>query len=222
MRDHPRLPLSDLRVKDAVWTSSDTICTVYRSGAFVRHDVAHSYAPLHDPDAYIPSSGADNTNASSFQSLIGMMPQALQGGSLNRHALAWDPRGGVAFVSETTQPGELPFDDVCVPRVIWQRWPSNVLLPDPPPWHNSSAFLQKPPPNLLLNQPKSLLMPRAHLAVVLALPGLHLPTIVSCAIWRGAINCVLMTETAPSNFVNTMPKCVALVILKCRGRIKRS
>lgn len=98
---------------DAVWTSSDTICTVYRSGAFVRHDVAHSYAPLHDLDSYIPSSGHDTPDLSpDHTSRHGLMPQALHGGSLNQHALAWDPMGGVAFMTGAMQAGEIPFDDM--------------------------------------------------------------------------------------------------------------
>lgn len=78
----------------------------------MRHDIAHSYAPLYDTDAYVPASGADTPNAPGFSNRAAFVPQGLQGGSLNQHAVAWDPMGGVAFASGTTQPGEIPFDDM--------------------------------------------------------------------------------------------------------------
>ena len=64
---------------DFVWGDADTIWAGYRSGAFVQHDVHHSYSPLD---------------------------------TISRHAVTWDPLGGVAFVTGRKTLGEIPFDDM--------------------------------------------------------------------------------------------------------------
>lgn len=94
---------------DAVWASSDTICTVYQSGAFVRHDIAYSYAPLLHPNASV---NVNSTGSSTSGQRNEVVPQVMDSGSMNRHALAWDTMGGVAFASGPMSPGEIPFDDM--------------------------------------------------------------------------------------------------------------
>ena len=97
---------------DAVWTSSDTICTVYRSGAFVRHDVAYSYAPLHDTNACAALATTDRTDSPASGPCRDAVSEVMESGSINRHALAWDTMGGVAFASGPMPLGEIPFDDM--------------------------------------------------------------------------------------------------------------
>jgi hypothetical protein len=78
----------------------------------VRHDVACSYAPLYNPNGCDPWITLDTVDSSVSSSRNSAAPQVIESGSMNRHALAWDPMGGVAFASGPMAPGEIPFDDM--------------------------------------------------------------------------------------------------------------
>lgn len=78
----------------------------------MRHDVACSYAPLYDANACAPSITLDAADSAPSDPRNGAAVQAMVSGSMNRHALAWDPMGGIAFASGPMPLGEIPFDDV--------------------------------------------------------------------------------------------------------------
>lgn len=127
-------------VVDAVWTSSDTMCAVYKNGSFIRHDVAHSYTPIFDPtvpDPYPSSPLYDQTPTPGTATIsepfkksinrMGNTPAAsFKGGSISRHALSWDPMGGIAFAVGKKSLGEIPFDDMYVAPVLPEIW---MLMP---------------------------------------------------------------------------------------------